>query len=86
MRAAMTLYDELQPGDWVIVKAWAHGERVGMIDSRRRDGRLRAWKENLDLPSWSGPMDLFPDALLRRAEKPEIAAAKARRGEIWRPA
>jgi hypothetical protein len=42
------IYDALEPGDGIIVKAWAHGHRVGIVSRRGRDGHLHAWKEHLD--------------------------------------
>lgn len=75
------LYDVLQPGDAIIVKAYAHGKRLGVVQKRRRDGRILAWKAHLDLNAWSGPMDLHRGDLLGRATSAQANIEFALRGD-----
>lgn len=79
--APQSLYSQLQAGDGVVVKAWSHGERVGIIERRGRNDQLHAWKVHLDRPGWSGPMQLFATAIVRRATEAELQASIAKNGD-----
>lgn len=87
---AKSLYDELRPGDAILVKRGAGGKRsrVGLVTGRRRDGRVLCLKEAMDQGGhWGGPMELFRDALLGRASDEELAAAVHRTSPLplaWR--